>query len=592
MTTQQSAPCNKPDTEARATVLRSYQKSAIFDSPAPDEPPSDAKDTQDTTPTKPVSNKAPKGKGVYRPIVTKELEDRMRQALGAGACSPGHGANKCNICLNHEALLEARARRQALEEEVRKLRLEQNNRNLASKFKLDELANETEQLRSKLANRNRKIAELRREIENLSLEPRVREIQQSKSDNEFLSQISGANLRDFENLKEKYKELESRLKQAVGQQSHRGNELLEQESRLTTEFYNLQVQQKKLEQLLETEQQIKIELQSRIKNLLDQNAQLKSRVSQQTGQLNLKREICQNKSEDELNRLNDVIVKLKQENSSLEEQKLSRERILRVAQNKCDQLEQRLRRAKESGDGGSGGERSELADARRAIETLEQEKQRLLERTREQSLLLDSAERERQGLIENICNLSRKLELSSSDLDQVKTGRKRREEEKGKEEEDRVNNESAETVKRLESTIVELQGELQTRCLDVQRLRSNVSELNGRLAEAQVQYDELKKRYDLQSDTISAINLSKDKEVAKLRVDLNYERYNRQVAVRGVERELRASLKELEIMKCRFLASDHHQRPTTHNKLAPVLINLSQNCDNPLNLSAKPTMEK
>lgn len=408
---------------------------------------------------------------------------------------------------------------------------------------VERLREDNELLRSQLGGRDSELECLKREVRNLSLEAHNRRYLNLQQENAKLREANERDQRDYRTLKVNYEQLEARLRALAEDQKVLGEEGGEEHRRLMVELCRLQVYQPKLEMILETEQKIKLELEARLGRLGEENSELREKIVTLEGQLNHERLQKRAFESNEIERLRNEALKWQANCQRLREEKVSLDEALRASQMKVVQLDAR------QGDQLEAARDAYRIELERAVEVarrIEGDKLALASQLAETSDRLTRCEIERDKLTGELLELHQELARLSATCD----GNNSRQQQGGG------------PITALETVTSQLkQCETKSASLEakLRALGARNHELMGELKLSRSEVDQLKRqlceqkrRFAMQQKAFDELRERKEKELAKLRVDLNYEQYNRQISLRGIEKELRSSLKELESMKWRF----------------------------------------
>jgi len=417
--------------------------------------------------------------------------------------------------LRHQAqLLQTRLEgKEEIESERYKVLLAERDRlQVESSKREKELAKEIERLREKL--------------KNLSIEPCNKLLLALRRENCRLKDATELNLDEFHQLRENYVRLESELSSMMREQKCLLDEKNEELSSMMVELCRLQVYQPKLEMTLKTEREIKHELQVRLDTLEEQNEHLNEQLVIREQELNKSRAHSGRLESVEIERLLTELKSWKEKYYRLRDEKGQLEEIMRTIKSNASQWDTRHQSELEAVREGC---KVELAEMGKSLAKVREDRDSLRSQLDILAPKLEEMEREKMELERVATDSINKLEIANAkqelierNLDQLECG---------------------ETA--LRSQICELEaknkgllGELDTCREELKRSCQQTSELQTRFKSQQRAFEELRAR--------------KEEELARLRVNLNFEQYNRQVALRGIEKELRVSLRELEAMKQRF----------------------------------------
>lgn len=452
-----------------------------------------------------------------RAIVKKQGKELNNLINGSGRCE------KCRRQSHSEKDIET----ERIKHELRLLELKLEQKNREHKDITECLRNENDQLRSDANERKVEVDNLKNQIKSLSLEPGNRTLLTLFNENMRLKDSSNADMVEYQVLKENYAKLNNRLKSMSEDQKFLEGERSEEVTRMMVELCRYQVYQPKLELTLDTERQIKLELQSNIENMKKVNEHLREELDKVRQELSTQRMRSSAIQTVEIGTLQEGVEKLQEKVDRLVQEKSDLAELLRISKSKVTYLDGRLQ--------------SEVSRVRNCcqeeLELIKRDSAKLVvERDALQAQLDDSSrksaryEADKQKLHSELMEVHRKLELANHrPLDDVTLS-------KLTQAEDRI------------GSLTEKLGAFEAR----NRQLNGVNEdLKKKLEHSEQQLNEVKRQFETQQKVFNETNVRKDKELARLRVDLNFEQYNRQVALKGIERELRSSLKELETMKCR-----------------------------------------
>lgn len=421
-----------------------------------------------------------------------------------------------------------------LKNQIRQLELAARTKDKQQGDLIEGLRSENELLKheadEKRQNLEEEVALLRAQMKKfLSSEPGEVGLLELRKENSRLKTINQLDASEFGLLRESYERLESQLKSVLSDQMNLDAEKNDEIKNVLTELCRLQVYQPKLEHILEVEREVKRELEQSIGSLEKENEQLKEAARLQKAELSSERMRTRKNESLEIERLVAEVQSLQEKCHSMRMEKCDLEEALRVSKVKLSHLDVRFSSdfelAKEEMEKDKERLRCDLMKAQEELRKVNG-KFELAERR------LVECERDKQQLQCQVVELERKLELAkeSGALEEIKVSQL-------KEKAAQVGN-LCDQLKSCEGKKGELFDENETLRRHLERASQQVEQLQLRYQHQQSAYDELKAR--------------KDKELAQLRTNLNLEQYNRQVALKGIERELRVSLRELEAMKYRF----------------------------------------
>lgn len=416
-----------------------------------------------------------------------------------------------------------------LRHELRRLESNLQQKDQIQEKALASAREENERLKRQYNDRCMELDNMKNEIKNLSYAPANRVLLALKNENLRLKDVNHADIVNYEKLLIDYAQMENKIKMMTDDQKCLDEQRDEELNKLMTELCRLQVYQPKLETLLETERQIKAELEDKIDLLKKENDKLRETIV--TLEQNLSKERLRIKANDsserrtleaeivrwqekyeqlrgEINQVNEMLRSTKGKLAMFERKHMTEVETL-VERNKCEIDRSRADLLKVQSDNTS---------MRNRLATLQEK--------------LDTCENEKRTLSDCLLDTKKKLELEMANR--------------------KVDTDTMERYKKTESEIVELRAQLMNVESEKRRLASDLDQERKQSEQAEQKVAHYKHCYTLQQRALDELRESKDKELSRLRVSLNLEQYNRQVALRGVERELRASLKELETVKCRF----------------------------------------
>lgn len=380
------------------------------------------------------------------------------------------------------------------------------------------------------------VENLQKQIKGLSLEPQNRILLGLRNENVRLRDTNETDQVEFRVLQDNYAQLDRQMRSICQEQEKLDNERNAETSRMFVELCRLQVYQPKLETLIETERKIKQELQVRLDSLQRENEQLQERNENINQDLNLEKSRTRALESVEIEAVHGELRHLRDRYQRLEREKQDADELLRLSNCKVAQLD---RKHQKELDSLREKNQFELEHINGHLNKVSLERDSLLSRVEELRGKLELSEKAAGKLNEQLVELHKRLELSGdNDANREKHNNKLQLlESKLKVAEDKMN------------SLVE---ELQTSETKRREAEDELADKRNQLEQSTRQVAELRRRLELQLATLEELREKKDKELARLRVDLNFEQYNRQVAMKGLERELRASLKELETMKYRF----------------------------------------
>lgn len=104
----------------------------------------------------------------------------------------------------------------------------------------------------------------------------------------------------------------------------------------------------------------------------------------------------------------------------------------------------------------------------------------------------------------------------------------------------------------LERRLTEISNGIRASKMKNSRLANKLEENSRQVERGKQQVDQLQRRFHLLQRALVEQCQKKDKELARWLASLNFEQYNKQVALEGIKGRLQDILSELEAMKCRF----------------------------------------
>lgn len=361
-----------------------------------------------------------------------------------------------------------------------------------------------------------------------------------RQDNDKLRAQLDRDAMEFGRLKQDYVQLESRLKSLLDEEKLVCESKEDEIAKVRLELCRLQVYQPKLEQILKGERAINGELQKQIAKLQQELA-----ISRE------KNEVCQRDLNQERvrgaylqsNETQNVVHELEKWQSKfkmLQRTLWQGEERARLLESKLEQLEKSRANELENSRERNRSEKLELIGSLNKCQ-LERDSMasKLANQCKENSSLRNEADSLRQKLRDSC----RELELSRG-----------------------LNERSGLTIERLETDstrVYELQSKLKELELSHRQVCNDFENSKIELDSWKREMNQAKQRLLLQQRAFDDYRERKEKELARLRVSLNFEQYQRQIALENIERELKSSVRELETMKCRFSGSRNN---LNHNK--------------------------
>lgn len=374
-----------------------------------------------------------------------------------------------------------------------------------------------------------KVNKLCNQLRLASEQPANKLLAKLRNENSRLRDTKGMDTIELEALKSQYLLLESQVKAMEAEHKVVDEDKNGEISRLMVELCRLQVYQPKLEMILKTERETKRELQACIERLEEQEEHLREELDKREQELQLERMRSRKDHMTGVGELQAELSRWQDKWERLQREKLNSEELLRGAKLRLSQVDARyqadLDMVKDLSE-------RELTNAREAVNKLDQERQRLQVELEESKSKQRQAEMDQNRLMNELSGCQRQLEtsLATQAADRAKLVE----------------------LSQYESKYDAIRCELQHKEMSINELKDELGECRLKLDKSEQQVSELQKRLQALQRTTNEMRDKKDKELDRLRVNLNLEQYNRQVALKNVERELRASLRELESMKCRF----------------------------------------
>ena len=431
----------------------------------------------------------------------------------------------CAVC--HDKLGETEMKRttERLKIELEKLREELQFKDEERQVEIAEMNQKTAALRDELERKDEEISKLNKKIKNLALEPKLREIERMKSENESLKNLNSNRADEIQRLSQNYAELEKLVEAKMGE--HDDDESIHKEkvTHFMMECFRLQVKQSKLDEILSNQNTIKENLKVKIDRALSEKELLAEELAEKTAELAKSEKLTAGRKDREIHKLSALIRQQQEKYDRLREEKESLQKDLQWVEERCNMLESRVRA---DSNNATKDSRTELDRLRNVINNIELEKRDLEIKVEELVNKTNKTEKEKCDYLHQLCELHKRLESCRHSKDDHR--------------EDQLLLGKEQLLKDLEAKLVSKESECR-------QIRTKYKDLEDQIEFCRKQNEELRTKFELQSKSIDEINAKKDKELAKLKVDLNYERYNRQVALRSAETELKASLLELQSMK-------------------------------------------
>lgn len=369
----------------------------------------------------------------------------------------------------------------------------------------------------------------RKKLNELSTKPDAQMIAFLRNENERLKAQAKADSDDLHKLSDEYSTLEMRLKSLMVDQKDLSNERQEELAKVQLELCRLQVYQPRLEQILETERAIKLELQGRVKQLESELAQ----ISQERDRL--REDLSTERTKSRLSDSNEVqIVQLELQRWQekfhiLRREKSDCDETIRDLKSRLGQVDHRHERQLELSNEES---REQFEDLRREIVKLEQERNKLKCELDSCKQMVGELRSENEEFVIQVHEITRELELAQTQRTAEQSTLKRLELDGVK-----VNKLSAQ-LRESEAKLRRSISERQIEQVELEKYKRDIEQLRQRLELQLKSYEELKE--------------SKEQELSRLRINLNFEQYQRQIALESIEKELKSSVRELEAMKIRF----------------------------------------
>lgn len=303
----------------------------------------------------------------------------------------------------------------------------------------------------------------------------------------------------------------------------------EEISQLTVELCRYQVQLAKLELLLDTERKIKQELLAKLDGVEKGRGNLENQFDRLRSDLNLEKLRSMKNESVELDRLHNELSRVQENYRRVEKEKREIDELLQSNKSKLISMD-----AKYQSDLESARETSRLEAEGYRINMLKmkEERDKMAAQLSRLETQLANLESDKMVLTNDLLRVNRELELANATSDSDRS--------------------KAKQVEDLERRLAEVSERLGASEVKNGQLTDELEASRGQIERGKQQVDQIQQRFNLQQRALVELREKKDKELARLRTNLNFEQYNRQVALKGIERELRASLRELEAMKCRF----------------------------------------
>lgn len=439
------------------------------------------------------------------------------------------GSNHTLIVRDSHLNDEQRQELDHLRRELRRLESELQRKDQVHEGTLASVRDEYDRLKRQYNECCMELDNMKNEVKNLSYAPANRVLLALKDENTRLKDVNHADVVNYEKLLTDYAQMENKIKMMTDDQKCLDEQRDEETAKLMTELSRSQVHLAKLEALLDTERQIKAELEAKVGALGKDNEKLRETIVCLEKSLSKERLRTKANDSNERRALEAEIVRWQEKYEQLRGEINQVNEMLRSTKGKLTMIEM-----KHSAEIETLVERNkcETDKVRAEMHRLEADSAAVRNRLASAQDRLDTCEREKRALGDQLTDTSRRLELEAA---------KRK-----------VDIEAAERHRRAEQEMAELRARLMKLESDNRRLASDLDQERKQSEQAEQKVAHYKHCYALQQRALDELRESKDKELSRLRVSLNLEQYNRQVALRGVERELRASLKELETVKCRF----------------------------------------
>lgn len=350
-----------------------------------------------------------------------------------------------------------------------------------------------------------------------------------RQDNDKLRAQLESDANEFGRLKQDYLQLENRLKSLLEEDQlvceSKDNEM----AKVRLELCRLQVYQPKLEQILETERAIKVELQKQLTSLEHELAISREKYDQCLRDLNQERTRGRHLESSETQNVANELEKWQSKFRLLQRTLWQGEERSRLLESKLEQLEKSRSSEIESTRERARIEKVELA---RQLSKCQNERDMIATEMRNNSDHIKQLRNEAESLRQKLKDCSRELELSRG-----------------------LNERSGLTIERLENDstrVYDLTRRLKEMELRHRQICSDFESSKLELETWKRDSNQAKQRLILQQRAHDEYRERKEKELARLRVNLNFEQYQRQIALENIERELKSSVRELETMKCRF----------------------------------------
>lgn len=371
---------------------------------------------------------------------------------------------------------------------------------------------------------------LRLQIDKYQNEPSQAMLLKLKNENNHLKEINEYSRQEFQTLRDEYEKLEGELKKILSGQSEQDKDRAKDVSNLSLELSRLQVYQTKLESILETERAIKQELERQLDQSKRELNSFKERMKKLNRELVDSESRQERASSSEVKKMQLELMRWQEKCDRIAREKSDISELLRATRCKLDQMETR-----------QSLELERLADSRRSESDSMEAKLKLNEMSRtklqltleEASKNLANCQEERERLTSENLKLKHEIELKLLEADSFELAKSRS---KGSEQQ----------IELLQRQLKQCESSRR----DLERERDNSAD---RIQLGREQLSELRQRFKLQQETFDKFKVAKEQELDRLRVNLNFEHYNRRVALGSIEKELRHSLQELASMKCRFV---------------------------------------
>lgn len=437
-----------------------------------------------------------------------------------------------------------------LQHELRSLELKLQQKDQVYEENLTNVRLENERIKRQYDDCRTELDNMKNQMKNLSYTPTTRALLTLRDENTRLKDVNHADIVKYEQLIQDYALLENRIENMTTDQRCLNEQRDDEMNKLMNELCRHQVHKQKLETILETERQVKSELGNTISLLKEDNERLRDNLKDM--EQDLSRERLRTKANDSNERkfMEAEILRWQDKYEQLRGEINTANELLRSTKGKMTMLEMKHRNELEAlvekSKHESDRTRVGLVRAESEISSLRARLMSLQER-------MNTCESEKKNLNDELIAAKRQIELESSNR--------------------KVDSEVLERFKRNEALMGELKSQLKDLESEKRRLTCDLDQERKQSEQAKQKISHYKHCCDLQQRAFDELKETKDKELNQLRVSLNLERYNRQVALKAVERELRASLKELETVKCRFSSRlvRHSNEANTSHKAGDLL---------------------